>query len=172
MKKVEDCTEEAIARTLIRATDKAIPKKNPHKNPNHMNSWWNEDINLRRRKRQKARRKWKERRTEECRKDYNKCNAVLKKAVLTAKRRTWREFVGSINANTPSNTVWRKFRAIEGNTGKRIEQIKLPQGGWIDEDKEKADAFNKYYKKRAGGKIPWPKPLTTEEMQLLSLIHI
>ena len=38
--------------------------------------------------------------------------------------------------NTPSSEVWKKFRAIEGETGKKIEQIKSASGEWLEEDKD------------------------------------
>ena len=132
----EDCCIETIEKILHNAAEKAIPQKKPYRNPKHMNSWWNDEIRALRRKRQGARKKWKKNRNKECRQTYNKWNAILRRAILAAKRKSWKEFVGSINMNTPSSEVWKKFRAIEGETGKKIEQIKSASGEWLDEDKD------------------------------------
>ena len=96
----------------------------------------------------------------------------LRKAILAAKRKSWKEFVGSINMNTPSSEVWKKFRAIEGETGKKIEQIKSASGEWLDEDKDKAEAFSAFYAEKAGSKTLWPKTLTPEEMQLTARFEL
>ena len=161
-----ECSVEAIEEALRKAADESIPKKKPSGNSNHINSWWTEEISTLRRERQRARKRWKLKRTTTHRIYYNKCNAVLRKAILVAKRKSWREFVSSMNPNTPSSAVWRRFRAIEGATGKKIEQIKLPSGVWLEEDSEKAEAFNNFYKQKAGKKISWPKTLTRLEMSL------
>lgn len=163
---MEDVSAESIERSLLQAADLAIPKKKPGRTHSHMNNWWNDDIKSLRNKRQKARRKWKHKRTIECRKVYNKWSAKLRKAIFKAKRDSWRKFVGSINSNTPSTTVWKKFRAIEGATGKQIDQVQLTSGEWISNDVEKAAAFNDFYRARGGRKISWPKFLSKQEMEL------
>ena len=74
--------------------------------------------------------------------------------------------MGSMNANTPSSTIWKRFRSIDGKAGKKINQVKNGRGVWLQEDSEKAEAFNDHYKCRAGKKVSWPKLLTHEEMGL------
>ena len=75
----EDCCIETIEKILHNAAEIAIPQKMPYRSPKRMNSWWNDEIKALRRKRQGARKKWKEKRNKECRQTYNKWNAILGK---------------------------------------------------------------------------------------------
>lgn len=67
-----------------------------------------------RRKKQKAIKKWKEKKSTECRIVYNRCNAAFKRAVLMAKSKSCKNFGGSKIENTPNSIVWKKFRAGGG----------------------------------------------------------
>ena len=159
-------TLEEIETIIINAADKSIPKQSGKAKHKYMNSWWNNELQELRRARNNARKKWKKTRIAVNRSQFNKCNAMLRKAILEAKRGSWREFVSSMNTNTPSSTVWKKFRATNGESSKRINAISQPNGNLLLDDDLKAEAFSKFLSDRSGRKISWPKQLSRDEQFL------
>lgn len=81
-------TTEAIEEAFNMSAKKVIHKKKPQKNSKHINNWWNNEIKDFRSRWQRAMGKWKQKRTSEYRKAYNKWNAALRKAI----HKSWRKY--------------------------------------------------------------------------------
>jgi hypothetical protein len=86
--------------------------------------------------------------------------------MLEAKRASWKNFVEEITHKTPSSTVWKKFKAVEGKSYEKIQYMCNNNNEVITECKDIAILFNNKYVKKSGHKVSWPKLLTKEEQFL------
>ena len=103
---------ETLTSCITEAAEKTYPLSKPRKRPPA--PWWNEDIASAIKDKRKARKRWKCKNTLENRLCFKKHQAVVKRMIKNAKRSSWREFVSSINRDTPSNIIWQRIKAING----------------------------------------------------------
>ncbi|GFR78100.1 hypothetical protein ElyMa_003986500 [Elysia marginata] len=75
-----------------------------------------------------------------------KC-AELKKLIIEAKHKTWREFAGGLNARTDPCKVWKTIKAIDGRGKRAPEGAALNiNGKLITSSQKKADNFARMYR--------------------------
>lgn len=154
-----------IVNAISLAAEASIPKiRNRKSQP--MNIWWTPKLTELRRNRQKARKRWMKRRNVNSIAEYNRTNAVFRREVLKAKRTNWREFVSSINSNTPATAAWKRFKNIEGKNPNTINHIKTKDDKVFTEEKDIANFLNTEYARKSAKAFPFPKTLTPEEQYL------
>ena len=163
-KNTDELTD-VITNALIDTAHASIPKMKQHKYK-PMNIWWTQELTDLRKSSRKARRQWMKDRNSSSRALYNKANAKLKRLIRISKRNSWQTFVTSMNNNTPSSTVWKKFKAIHGYASKEIHHIMDSNKTILVEDFQKAEAFTSHYQNKSGTRISFPKFLTKEEQFL------
>ena len=108
------------------AAESSIPKRkngNKIRNPG-LNVWWNSTTACLTKARQRARRKWQRSNTTQNKVLYNQATAMAKKAILEAKRTSWKSFVEEITHNTPTAIVWRRFKAIEAKSYDPVQHVR------------------------------------------------
>ena len=133
---------DVLTTCVIEAAEKSYPVSKRHKRPPV--PWWNDDIASLKREKRKAQRKWKNSNTEANKIMYKKQQAKLKRAIKSAKRSSWRDFVGSINRDTPSSEIWRKIKAISGGNQSGPSAIQH-DGKMVIDQGEQANLFAEYY---------------------------
>ena len=151
-----------LTNVIIEAALKSIPKIK-QKQGRPMNVWWNSETAGARKERQKARRALAKQNNIENRIKYNRANALAKRENLSAKRESWKRFVGTINPNTPASTVWKNFKAISGQTYHTINCVEDDAGNILQDEKTISEHFNRTYAKKSGVKTSYPKTLSKEE---------
>lgn len=88
-------------------------------------AWWNDNIASLSKECKKAYRKACQNLTDENDRNYRALKAELKKQCLEAKKKTWQDYVRTIDANTTSGDMWHKINRIRGTYKTQIiNQIK------------------------------------------------
>ena len=121
------------------AADASIPTTMGHKyNPI---PWWNEECKKTHKVRKYWVRKYRNTKTVQDKIELNRASAIARRTKRQARKQSWREYVASINCNTPMATVWKKLRKMTGKySAGRLPCIKV--GGNIEMDSNKvADAL-------------------------------
>ena len=133
---------ETLTSCIIDAAEKTYPMSKPRKR--RPAPWWNEEIALAIRKKRKARRRWKQRNSMENRLSFKKQQAIVKRLIKTAKRSSWREFVSSINRETPSSVIWKRIKSISGMSQSSPSAIVHEEKVVVDKQ-EQARLFGEHF---------------------------
>ena len=104
-----------ITDSIIAAADSSIPRKSPFtRNRKLKVPWWTPQCRLVLTDRNRAMRVYKARPTQENFILLKKSQAMARRVIKAAKRKSWREYVSRITRSTPSKDVWNMVRAIQG----------------------------------------------------------
>lgn len=115
---------EEFVNTLNNSASKSIPtRKNPKSN-NRQHHWWNEEcqnaVNLRKQLYDDYRRNTNFNNYIQ----YKRQDARTKQIIKKAKRRSWREYCGTLNRNVPLTDVWKKVKCLKTGIPKNAPLIK------------------------------------------------
>lgn len=102
-----------FSEVIIKAAEQHIGKT---KQLNHRNPvpWWNDDCQQSLQQAHAAFNKYKKQKTTETLLEFKRLRAKCRQTTNKSKKKSWHEFVASINSSTPPTEVWRKIRKIEG----------------------------------------------------------
>ena len=95
------------------AADAAIPKSSGVPKPQRV-PWWNQECSEAIRNRKKAQRKYQRSLLIVDGISYKRCKALAKNVLNKAKKTSWKNYVSSINSNTPMSKIWKRIRKIRG----------------------------------------------------------
>ena len=105
-KLIQELTEK-----ITNAAENTIPKKATPNRP--LNSWWNKKCEEAKRERSRAHTNYKRKVNDDTRDVFLKACAETRRIFLEAKRESWKSYVDTINADTPTKTVWKKVNKIQ-----------------------------------------------------------
>lgn len=106
--------ESYIKSKIIIAAEKYIPKASS-KLRKKMVPWWSKEINDLINKRKKLLVKFRRNQDMDTYKEFLKTKHLARKSIREAKKKSWEEYVESINSTTPSKEVYDKIKRINGN---------------------------------------------------------
>ena len=82
--------------------------------------WWNKQVKESNQQREVLYQRYRRNRTMHNLIQWKRKRAEHKKLVKESKRTSWREFVGSINYQTPSSALYQKMRRIKGTAQRKV----------------------------------------------------
>ncbi|XP_044582995.1 uncharacterized protein LOC123264014 [Cotesia glomerata] len=116
---VDDITAE-FSSIILEAAKLAIPKTNNTGKKKQV-YWWNDECKKAILDQKKAFRLYKKYaytdQSDELKIEFKKKRAIVRRTLKNSRRNSWREFVSSINNQTPATEVWNKIHCL--NTGKK-----------------------------------------------------
>ena len=121
------------------AADVSIPTTSGHtRNPV---PWWNDTCKRTHKHRKYWIRKYRRTRAVQDKIELNRVSAIARRTKRQARRESWREYVSSINSNTPMAKVWKRIRKMTGKyRGRKVPCLRV--NGNIEMDpKRVADAL-------------------------------
>ena len=113
----------AVRKCMLDAAYSCIPTTSG-KQRRHPVPWWNKECFLAIKAKKVAFRRLDKFPTVENLLNYNRERAKTRRVVKESKRRSWNEYVTSINYSTPSTTVWKKIKSISGRPVNTIPAIR------------------------------------------------
>lgn len=103
-----------ITNKIINAADISIPQKSAYINGKIKVPWWSNECRAAITMRNRALRHYQNNTTQNNFIAYKKAQAISKRTIKAAKRKSWRDFISKINRNTTATEVWNTVRAING----------------------------------------------------------
>lgn len=105
---------DVITSIINRAASAAIPRTTASL-PRRCKPWWNDDCRQARKFQQKAWAVFRKYPTTQHLIEFKRKRAQARRTYKEAKRESWRNYVGSLNASTPSKVIWDRLNKIRGN---------------------------------------------------------
>ncbi|XP_044596671.1 uncharacterized protein LOC123273332 [Cotesia glomerata] len=124
---VDEITAE-FSSLILEAANLSIPKTNGKRKKKQV-YWWNEDCKKAVLEQKKAFRMYKKNahsdQSAQLRIEFMKKRAIARRTLKESRRSSWREFVSSINNQTPVTEVWNKIHCLNTNKKKALSTIVL-----------------------------------------------
>lgn len=132
-----------ITNTILQAAKSAIPKtKGTTKRPSV--PWFNDQCKIAIQNRRRSYRKFQKNSTLTNLIEYKKQRSICRRTINNSKNESWKQFVETINASTPTKIVWNKIRKI--NKDYTTSRYTLLREGKLTDDPEAiAKIFAEYY---------------------------
>ena len=105
--------------------------------------WWNDGCSRAVAERRRARRILEKHPTKEHLKDYREKSLTARNICRTSKRESFREYIGSLQYDTPKKEIWQKIRAVKNKSYSPLMPIE-DNGNLITDSFEKANRYAKY----------------------------
>ncbi len=121
------------------------PKENPHKNL----PWWTNECKIAIRERRRALKNLKKSPSVTNLITYKKLKAKAQWTLKQAKRKSWQEYVHSINSRTPCKQIWSKIRSIENKTVSWSPTTLKVNDTYETDPQKIADMFADHYSKES-----------------------
>ena len=131
---VEDLAD-YINATIKEAANQSIPKTST-KYQRPPIPWWNDNLKELRKKRNRAERALRRGYTIERKIAYNRAKATLTYHCRKEKKKSWEEYLSSINQDTTLNDVWTKVQRISGKFKGHPNPILTDENGRIATEEE------------------------------------
>jgi len=144
---------EKITLHMIEAANNSVPRTST-KHTKPPVPWWTTECAKAKQAKKRAYRKYERTRLLIDRIEYKRMIAILRKTIKQAKRKTWEEYISSINEQTTTKEVWRKVKKIS----KSYKSPELPaikdENGYIQtEPRRVADLIANTLAKYSSGHI-------------------
>lgn len=127
---------EAADATLLKGQRKEYPPPVP---------WWNEDCRRVTRERRKILNRFNKFPTNENLAAFRKAKAKARLVINTSKRKSWHDFLESLNPNTPNTVIWRRLKSVLGQTKSPGIAFLIYNGGIITDKKELANILANHF---------------------------
>ena len=141
-----DELNDQITSIIIAAAEKSIPKSKG-RSERKLVPWWTEECRQAVRQRNRALRLLKRTHNMQNPIQYKKAQAVVRRTVRQAKRKSWRNFCSSIGRTTPVGEVWGMIRRMGGDRREWEYPVMMEEGKTAVTDKEKAEIMVKAFAK-------------------------
>lgn len=125
-----DDVVERVCEKIMRAAEESIPKTSGNLSRPPM-PWWTRECADAVRARVRAERAMKRRHTEANKIRYKRAKAIARFTLNNARRKSWQEYVGSINQRTTLHNVWKKVQKIKGKYQPTPTPALIQNGGNI-----------------------------------------
>ena len=104
---------EYIINLITKAADQAIPKTSPNF-PKPPVPWWNNELKQARKERNRAERLLKRQYSIENKIAYKRRKARFRYLIKQSRKKSWQDYLSSINKNTNMHSIWKKVQKISG----------------------------------------------------------
>lgn len=118
-------TIKKLTTTIINAAEEHIGYKNVRKNKN--TPWWNQECETTKKEANRSLYRYKRHPTIDNLIEVKKTRAKARRTIREAKKKSWQEYVGQLNKDTPINNIWKAINRIKGNN--RSSHIPLLKEG-------------------------------------------
>lgn len=108
---------------IFYAANESIPISK-YKKGNHNLPWWNEECEVAVKNSKKALNKLKKHNTLDNSIEHKRLKAIVKRTIKDSKKKSWLEFLRSIDYQIPINEIWKKIKSIEGKNFPQAVTIK------------------------------------------------
>ena len=136
---------EHIKNTIITASNKVIPKTRVNKTLRPCLPWWTPECRVERSKVRSAFKTMKRNPNPTTIRTYRRRLAIKVRTYRQAKQKSWREYISTLTAKTPSSKIWKKIRKLSGKyIPKPYPNLKQGQTT-ITSQKEVAEVFVRHY---------------------------
>ena len=136
---------EYLKNTILNASDQTIPKTRVNKMKRPCLPWWTTECKVERGKVRSAFKSMKRNPNPTTIMIYRRRLAKKVRMYRQAKRKSWREYISSLTAKTPSSKIWQKIRKLKGKyTPKPYPNLKQDQA-IITSHKEVSNIFVNHY---------------------------
>lgn len=112
---------------LVEAAETAIPRTSEKLKKNQKRlHWWTAELTDITIRKKRSFKKYRRTRNDDDKKEYYELQEIQKEKMVEAKKKSWQEFVKSINSFTNAHEVWEKIGKIKGSNRKsKITAIKV-----------------------------------------------
>ena len=97
--------------------------------------------------------------------EYNKANALFKREANRARTESWRNYVSTLNQNTPMKKIWKRFRKVNGTNTKAPRHAIWHEGRRIHDPAEMSNIIGKHLQEISSDKSYTPKFRKHKEKQ-------
>jgi len=133
---------EIILEKIQQASEATIPRTSGRVNCHRYTSWWDAECSQAVAERRKAKGKLFRDPSLQNLIEYKRREAIAKRITLKKKRKSFEEFVGSLNDETTRKSVWQKIHSIGG---KQKRQSNYPIGDLDTTETMKANLFAQHF---------------------------
>lgn len=86
--------------------------------------------------------------------NLKKLQAKFRKIIKESKRKSWQSYISTITTKTPTNTLWKKIRNINGiESNAEIQFLDLGDNKYITNPQDIADTLAKTFQKNSNNRI-------------------
>lgn len=141
-----------ITEKILSAAEKSIPKTRYSLNNNV--PWWNEEIANAIRNRKKASRKMKRSKSKQDHITFKRYRAIARKTLIRVRKESLRNFISSINCNTPISKIWKKIKKFHGKYRRSNPPIIKNNNRDASSPKESAEWIAQSFAEISSGNFP------------------
>ena len=115
--------------------------------PKYNKCWWSQECEEAVKKKKKCQNKLKKHPTHENLMEVRKAEAIVKRQVLLAKRKSWQEYCNTITSNTTSGRVWKHIGRLQNKTTYANDPL-IQEGNIVSSSEEKAEILVESFAKK------------------------
>lgn len=144
--------------SVLSAANSSIPKPRDNSNNKNYVYWWTEELTQLTKRKKRAMYDFAKSRSEEDRKAHRELNFLQKQKMREAKRKSWENYVLSINSFVTSKEAWDKIKCLKGTKSKE-KTFSIKHGNAIITDPDElAEMFADHFYKisssaKSGSKV-------------------
>jgi len=139
-----DAMLEVFNSVVINAANSTIPKSTG-KFKSKPVPWWNQECKVANEKKKTALRKYQHTRSNNDKINYNRLRAISRRTIREARRKSWQDFVSSINSNTPMSAVWSRVGKVNGKWRAPKQPTVEHDGHMVLDPKEVSDILADHF---------------------------
>lgn len=148
----EEWDVERLTEKIISAAIKCIPRSSGQTGPKAV-AWWCPEVKEAIKRRRKCLRALKRTKASDPKRStalssFQESRAAARKAIKTAKQKSWEEFVAKISPNSTTTELWRTVNTLRGRRQHRPIVLKQKEG-FTDNPSETADILAKHFSERS-----------------------
>lgn len=107
--------------------------------------WWSEELRCLHRATRTALTRLRRHRNEANLIEYKRCRASFRRTMKAARKKSWANFISTINSRTPLSLVWKKMRKIAGKYVPNPPPVLKVNGTLITDSKEVGNSFATHF---------------------------
>ena len=107
--------------------------------------WWSDELKQLHRATRTALTRCRNHRTEENVIEYKRNRARFCRAIKSARRQSWANFISTINSKTPQSVIWQKMRKIAGKFTPSPPPVLKVNGNYIADAQEVSNIFAEHF---------------------------
>ena len=131
---------------MMNAAKAAIPKSSGKIRPKTV-PWWTRECTEANKQRKTALRRYQRTLLINDRIEYCRKRAIAKHVQNTAKQESWKNFVSTVNVNTPMTKIWKRIRKIRGSYASYTPPSLVQNHNHITDSDEVAELLARHYER-------------------------
>ena len=135
---------EQFTEILYSAADRSIPKTNPINRAKRV-PWWNDECTILNNERKRALRRYQRSRLPADKLIYQRARARAQYYKNQIKQESWKQYISTININTPMSKVWSKIRKMTGRYKSNHPPCIETPNGIISDQQQVAQILSEHF---------------------------